>query len=52
MRGDIPENWDEYDAFSKWRHYLKSMDRAGARKKMKRQYHRRSRRIWSPKNEE
>ena len=46
MRGDIPPNWDERDAFYHWRHYLKSMQRPGARKKMKRQYHRRSRRTY------
>lgn len=46
MRGDIPTNSDEYDAFSHWRHVLASMQRPGARKKMKRQYHRRSRRTY------
>ena len=48
MKGDIPTNWDEHDAFSGWRKVLARMQRAGARKKMKRQYHRRSRRTWKP----
>ena len=51
MKGDIPTNADEFDAFSSWRKVLASMQRPGARKKMKRQYHRRSRRTWKPEKE-
>ena len=51
VRGPIPENWDEYDAFSRWRHYISGMDRAGVRAKMKRQYNRRVRRTWRPEDD-
>lgn len=49
MRGTIPTNWDENDAFSGWRKVLARMQRAGARKQMKQQYHRRVRREWRRK---
>lgn len=35
---------DEYDAYSRWRHVMSSMQRPGAVKKIKRRTHKRERR--------
>lgn len=38
------KDWDEQDAYTRWRHLLVYLGRAGAVKKVKRRTHRRERR--------
>lgn len=44
MRSEHKTTADEFDAFTRWRHLLTSMQRAGARKAIKARSHRKDRR--------
>lgn len=44
MRSEHKTTADEFDAFTGWRHVLVSMQRAGARKVIKKRSHRKDRR--------
>jgi hypothetical protein len=44
MRSEHKTTADEFDAFTGWRHLLTSMQRAGARKAIKKRSHRKDRR--------
>lgn len=45
MRSEHKTTTDEFDAFTGWRHVLVSMQRAGARKVIKKRSHRKDRRL-------
>lgn len=44
MRGEHRMSWDERDVFTRWRHVLCYVQRAGVRKAIKQRSHRRDRR--------